>query len=794
MILPQLELKVANKRLIEFFNLVGVNSGVLKEDINSLLNYEEKPLLQIKPNKITIKIEEGRPVNFELSRPIIEVIGQNQIGKTTVLLYLANLLGYDFFDENNIRFLNDEKIVAQGKEIFSKLVAGMNTRVDIEASPYLLSVTTDKGELVFDIMKGNELIVHKSRLLNIMSDVFMNEIKEYIDVQFISKGRRFDKQLIIDISNEMLFYIENLYSRAKLLMNHLNSKMNELSKTRAIEQSIDLESRKKTIKNELKEIIEEQKMISDELLTKNAKLDRVNNILAQLVKLDEMSYFQIRRDFYQKSFNLQRLKDRLRILLASKENFDRIKLLISEKTTKDTKIDEELERKREVYNKIINEFEKTLLNMESNLGEFLNSDMSYQFMQLIITYEIDDLIEVRRRASTEAKESIQELYSFIIQYNPAIRLPDDLGGSIGALQQKINRSRTTILDENLLAEYTHSLFNLLEEHEINSSMFLSNLKIRIDELERIKSETLEEISFLEKQLDEISLEHDSDMYNRTQKQIEQLEDLINGLRIKFEKFSEDEIQPLLLAEKQADSIEPDDPMALLYSEDSTDRLLSLRAKLNSEITSCGKNQNENKKKINDLQLELENIKEFLYSTELQRLNERIDGIDTFMGLLSNIEILMRNSQNLRNKDRIQKYIKVLWNYNLEKHFYDTINDIFNERCQNYYQMIDLSNFDKLKINRFDYFDKWFEYDEIRKNINALSGATASVMTVLSLASKRTMSEFGIVLLVDEFQDVAETLRNETHKSLLEEENLSFAFFVRPRDKLPLTAESIDLGV
>ena len=138
-----------------------------------------------------------------------------------------------------------------------------------------------------------------------------------------------------------------------------------------------------------------------------------------------------------------------------------------------------------------------------------------------------------------------------------------------------------------------------------------------------------------------------------------------------------------------------------------------------------------------------------------------------------------------------KDVRYLESEGLMEELDNVINEIFREKCGQYFKMISETEFQAETIISFDYYNRTFTSDSHQQNIARLSGGTASVMTVLSIASKEAESQFGSVLLIDEFNDVAGTLRSETYKRLAGNKHLSFSFFVTPRDRTPFKTKSFD---
>jgi len=790
-----LQLEKVNRILIDFLKTVGNKCKLSAEDLNILFQYEVLEVLREKPNSIKIYIGESRPVDFELDSEINEVLGQNQIGKTTVLLYLANLLGYDFFDEDNKEFLKDEKLVLQGQKIFSKLTArtpSVKSKVEITTGNCSLSIWTEKGEICFEVTKGEELLTYKPWDLALMSERFRKAIKEYVDVQFISKGRNFDEQLLLDISNEMRFYLSKFHERAKYLMNNLNLQLEDLSKRTIVSEAVNLESRKQSIDAELKKVDAEHISNREKYSYATSRYEGAIFLLKELKDYDKDESFLMNRNYHQLSKELESARKRLQILnetIARSEEIDgRIRDLRSELN----RLESNLSMKRQTYQKIKDEIDKLIVGFGSYTNKFLDNNNAFNFLKILKDSEIDEILHLRESADSEAEKAIESLYENIVQYNPDINITEFLGGTMGTLQTNVEQARKIIRDNNLIRSLTDSLLKVLGKEGILESELYKRLKESIQELERNKESLEKSISFDLEQKKTINTDHDKKLLEETVKKIEELELTIQKIKEKMDKFSEAEKNKISLFEKIAATLNTEDPKSLVYSNDWADKLLELRKNLETEITDLQQLDKVLLENKGQLSKEKNIIEEIQASPELGKLNERISGIDKFIGVLNTLDEILRNCKDLKNKEKLQKQLDILYKYDLDKAFYQAINDMFLERCKYYFEIIDENSFKKEIIFEFNYFDKWFGYDDKKQNIDGLSGGTASVMTVLSLASKKPLSKLGTILLVDEFQDVAETLRRETYKELLKNDSLSFSFFVRPKEDTPLILKAIDM--
>jgi hypothetical protein len=222
-------------------------------------------------------------------------------------------------------------------------------------------------------------------------------------------------------------------------------------------------------------------------------------------------------------------------------------------------------------------------------------------------------------------------------------------------------------------------------------------------------------------------------------------------------------------------------------------LLEVRKELEGELIEKETNLEKLERHTEELQQEREKIISILSSREFEDYLCRIDRLDEFRGILQILNEVLGNWKYLIDRERARDQFLSLGAHFVTSALDDAINETFLERCENYFRLVDENEFEIETITTFDYLNRSFTCNDHRQSIASLSGGTASVMTVLSLASKTTNAEFGTILLVDEFHDVAETLRHETYKRLLQNKSLSFSFFARPLDKSPLITQTVSIG-
>jgi hypothetical protein len=736
--------------------LAAEKSGLSDDDINEIFQIKVKEPVRVVPSSIRMLVKEVRPVKFEEKGPIIEVLGDNQTGKTTTLAYIANLLGYDFFNEGNANFLADPNLVNRGRETFSKLQNGMEAELKVMAEKYVLCVSTRDGQAKIEVLKDKKPIFIDSFNLKTQSRAFRNCVARFIGVQFVSKGRAFDIQLLTDIIAQLASYIEQLRKRTNLLITEAQGKLAEFTMGM---QPEDLESRKSEIGEELAGL--KKQLIEQEFLVRSiqSKLAAINDLIENVIPdLEGKEAFKL----YCRVRKMERMLEREGELLRQRKKLESLEKKYSDK--------------KGIYENIEKAFGNAVHIIRQNLDKFSNREVANLILSMLADRDIDSLFEEREKLDPESYTVIKETYEIIKKYDSAIKLPQSLGGSVNNLQQDFESARKEAHDHNLLSSLTGALVDLLTAHKITSSEGYIALKNDFGQLEEEIKHLKEKSNWPEVSVSGISLKeletarHDLDIKRQALPQ--SLQEKLDGLNDTLMKFKE--LQPIICA------------------PNPIDELSRKRTKLQAEISEAEKKLDQLKgliQKSEDIDRKIESI---LSSPEYKAYSDRIDQLNTFSEILNTLKGVLRRREYLLERDltEVKDKFDFLDDQGITPALDDAINKTFLERCQWHFRVdLDENRCHISRINSFDYRLGRYTYDGEQQNIRELSGGTASVMTVLSLSSRKTNRVFGEVMLVDEFHDVEEILRREAYRHLKKISGLSLSFFAKP-DSGPLRTSSI----
>lgn len=794
MSIPALKLKIINERFVDLCRSVGKKSNLSEEDLNAIFDLEKADFRQVRPSSIRFSAEEGRPIMIKEKGPIIEVLGDNQIGKTTVLLYLANMLGYDFFNEDNIEFLGDENLVEQGQTIFSKLADGMKASLEINAKPYKLSISADEGWIKVSVTEGPKKISFQPFEVKAMSTAFMNAVKPYISVKFISKGRNFDRQLLIDICSEMSVYVEKFHERASNLANVLRTTTEDVMRKVSVADGVDFNARKSEIQSELGILRERHNTTSGDSAQIKLKIEAIEKLMAQLPDVEETKAFKLYRDIHQLQANLERLRRRLEILGEARE-----KQKEADKQAKGLReeietLEKQFKNENEVLQSIETQVNDAVSHIESGIEKFLDESEVYRILRTLRNHEFDVVAEERNAAETDAGRAIEDLYKTAKKWNPSIKITNELGGTIEALQVNLETARKIILDRILLKTMTDQLFKVLEENSVTSYEKFETLKNNVQILSGKLTMIRASLKGITDEKSDSKERGEKELLEKTKREIENTQEKLQNLARRREEVQQESKETLTELERIAVSLQDNEPGLIIYAPNWTDELFSLKEKLNQQTQEKENELEALQSQIDGLEQENQSIINILSSPEFESLSKRRDSLDKFMGIMQTLSRVLSNWSCLTNQKGLNEDLISLSRHDVESELNAVINETFEDNCENYFRMIDEKDFNAESIVDFDYEKRVFTCDSQKQNIGSLSGGTASVMTVLSLASRTASSQFGTILLVDEFNDVAGILKTETYRRLVQKDNLGFAFFASPLDKSPLRTRSVEIEV
>lgn len=788
--LPLLKSFSSKKDFIQFFETVAHKIRFVEEDFNEIFNLQYIEPDTIEKKYIQFKLFEERPVEFKEKGPILDVFGRNQVGKTTTLLYIANLLGYDFYNVNNINFLSEDKIVNQGRNILLKLQEGMKSELILSAKDNQLQITSENGFITIKLIEKGKLILNDQYNLKTQSEAFRRLLRNLVDVKLISKGRDFLTQLLIDLLQEFNYYSDLFRERSINLNLKLRINNDHLLKNFRFQEGLNLSERKNKLLDELNILTKDYNEIENYYNEITNKYEIIKKIFEFLSNIRSSLSYKLKSELYQLKTDLDNYKKRLEILKEFEFKLDELNNNIKNKSTELNILKDDLSSFNLIINTIENILEKIITQM--NREDFYNIDFFENIIKVIREKDIDAIISINKNFDLKSGDAINDIYNVVQKQDSNIKLPPTLGGSMHELQKIVEKSRENILDNIKTLEHCLILLDYFQENNITSS---NDYEIIINKINDLQNEIIniqDEIEDLNMSKENITLEKDSSIIVYTK---EIIRDLNNTIKEKEEEYNNiknkkeelfNEILPLV-------NFISDEPFKLLYSSDNTTLLLEMRKNIEKEIREFKNKLKEKNDLLENIKNELKNIDYYLTNPEATYLFQRLDDLVSFSEILQMLINLFENQEFFIKKESYDKLSPTLEKYDISNLLESTINNILLKQCKHYYEIIN----DKLIINdiiNLNYRKNTIEYNNKKISIDSISGGTSSVLTVLSLASIVKNTKFRTVFLIDEFNDVVGNLRDETLRQLDKQNNIIFIFIVRPESKNILTIKSIKIGV
>ncbi|HYF79328.1 MAG TPA: hypothetical protein VD973_19550 [Symbiobacteriaceae bacterium] len=200
--------------------------GVSVEDQEALFSrFSPLRVPAFRPDSFSLKLQVDDP-EFPFSRTadegkIYELIGPNERNKTSTLIFIATLLGYDW--EANRTFLQDPKVTRQAAIIKRRLSEGLEVSLELEDADYRAEVEIRRGEASFRLWdrqnQRNDVLRSGLRLLGETDWAeFRRGVVGFSDVQVVGVGRNFITQVGFEESENLTRFCEHL---AKGMAEHM---------------------------------------------------------------------------------------------------------------------------------------------------------------------------------------------------------------------------------------------------------------------------------------------------------------------------------------------------------------------------------------------------------------------------------------------------------------------------------------------------------------------------------------------------------------------------------------------
>ena len=757
------------EKITSFYENAARLVGVPKEEIKNILPPPVEKKKEISTISLSLKVDEDPRISISADGPIIELQGDNQRYKTVSLLYLCNLLGYDFENKENGEFLANPEIIFRGDEILQKLKDGMKAVLNVKSKEIDVSLSIDRSWVDFKVIsRESSEKFHEKYDLKTMLPLFRKEIKKLVDLRFVSKGRDFDRQILKDISRNIEFEVEKCHERVSKRIEELLDPSLRLLESWAYSRQ-GAEERLGGIKEELGGLESEHDTKVGQVTSLKDKLGLLKQLKEVITENENKETFKKLKEAFELKSRISRLEKRKNVSEQIKEKNDEV---IRKKNDLKEK-GQEFSSSNQTLREIDKAFGKSLDLLRKKKAEL---DLSMESSAI----EEKQIAVLREQAAPvygeENLKILETITKTIAKYDGSLKVPK--WGTLQSLREMLNDLLDTVKKHIFVRLAIEPIIDVFDKYGIKNDGDYQELLRKNSDLKQIVNGLRKEITLLQKEKAALERGLSKKELEKIREELGSLQSLQSNLKSQLERMADAEDFSLKLHGLAKGIMkEGDDPLSIIYSPDWESKLESREIEINKEIESL--NIESLDKHIQELREQRDGIKGALAKPERQsveKLRDFKEVLDSLKKLLQG-EILInraRSPEEISGDD--ESILKHLETNGILKELDKLINSIFLERCKWYFSMEKKCK--REKIIEFDYLNRTFDLDKGRKKISELSGGTSSSMTVLSLASGPTDAKLGCVLLVDEFGDVGPSMRKEVYNLLRKESRAGCATFVR----------------
>lgn len=694
---------------------------------------------------------------------IYELVGPNERSKTSTLIFLATLLGYDW--EANRSFLSDPKVSRQAKIIQDRLSSGLAASLEAQDEAYRVQVQIQDGKATYGLWdrrtKRAEVMPTELPLSSEKDWAeFRRGVAGFADVQVVGVGRNFVTQVGFDESENLTKFCEALARGMAEVMSELGAQkpqyprhVAQLQHDRSVNKVKELQGRLSDTKQQISALGERLSTLED-LLQKGASLWAEGKLPGTMKLL---------RDY--------------RLLKELEDGLQAIRSDLSTKTRQASEFDQALAvLKKQVA--AVDEVTKNLIRRINQVRPRL--PLIQQFVEQILAAlgegRIADAVSLLQQVpvSTDTPKAHTALtnpavWSGLSQETPMIFL-SSLGEpcpTVGAFRNAMKRS-TEIAEQHLLLWHTakDDIQKLVDEG-LEKTPSKTGLEGKLETLSGHVTVLRQDITRLEAL--ELERRSRAEAMSTTSRELhERATEAFRNLNSAEQAWVEG---------IRAQGIPPED-----WEFGSRDQIVTLIAQLKMELTTL-------RDRIDKANSELEITKGDIVkwqiaitdSARAEQLQRRISALGAWQDKARAIveyfhhrrlHLSFGNEPDRRDYEQAATHLGPTFHQVI-----GTLNLRIQKRCP--FAFINHGGNRGVVKERVKSFDFLTEHREI-ENVSAQAaehGGLNSGMTIYGLASKESTAKLGSILLVDEYGDVG-VYRPYIYKALQELPHLRLGVFVR----------------
>ncbi|MCD6403390.1 MAG: SMC family ATPase [Candidatus Aenigmarchaeota archaeon] len=763
-------------------------------------------------------------------------IGPMGSGKTSVL----DAICFAFFGTFPTLFSKKIKLddVIMNRPV-EKQMAKVSVTFEVDREEYTITrvVERGKGTTYSELRKGDKLLEAPNtqrvtelveEILKIDYDLFTRAIyseQNALDYFLrIPKGQRKKKM-------DELLMLDKLEKARATCVSVVNRLVDKKMEKQSMLERMDVESLKKTIR-ELESSVEEL-LKQIETLEKDLK-----KFLMEKKEVEE-KYYQLKKLFEQKE-TLEKEKSRLEsTYIELKKRIDNLENSLKKRS---------IEEVKKEYSMLTQKIEEMKKRLGEKREEKLRKSKEISELTSVVSHLKKEKLNELLNKLKEKKGLIKKLGMFKQQFGENVedslkKLKVQYENLLGKIQAKKERiklledgisklslpvSKCPVCDSELTPEKKSKLLEqkknekgMLEKELAELQDKLEGLKLKIDEMERVKTEVrvlknkIEEMKGLEEELEAIKKEinEKESLLSKLRKELEDLEKELSDLQKSLDEMNEKYVKLAKLLDKAKELEEARISLAKIFSQlkDVKERLEKIVEEIGEEsldkyvdlLRSIEGKVKETEAKVEEMRKRLEEKEKMLedFKTQVEKLEKERKEVERLESLIRNLKIFEK--------------ALVLTQTQMRKELVETINYTMNNLWPSLYPYGDYVEV-ALHIEEDDYVLKVKDRDGRWINVDGIvSGGERSIACLaLRIAFARVLAPQLLWLVLDEpthnldakaVDDLAETLRSRigefvdqvfliTHEERLEGAVTGTLYrFEREKEKNGVTKVSKILG-
>lgn len=754
---------------IDLFKEIAHHYHVADEDLAKLLDqiqFESSiDYSQNGPTTFTLSIENEYPIKWiEKKGKIFEIKGPNMRNKTNTLIYTATLLGLDWSTVEP--YIDDKKLIRQADYVKLQLSNEIKARLRVENNAFALEIVIENSLASISLWskKANDnIFIVEGLSLESESDweEYRDKLSGLFDIQIVAKGRNFIAQVGFEEASNLAGFCKETCSTIAHYMKFLNSEAPKRAPETIKMQIEQINERIKTLYNQ-------RESISTDIVTTQAALKHFSTKATELETL--LNKPELKNIAELKSKVSQAKK--LRSTIMELEN----DILTREKTLKDT--EDSIEQNNKLFTKLgesVKELEEQFLLIKDDLN--MPKDLLTQMEQSLKSKAIDKLIMVL--PSFKVDHGTAKAHKALGNYNPSgVSLESKLLG-VQVFSYEIETLNDLRKNMTRIGETAQVLLSLSSQIDKLENLFKQLSIKEAGDYQKIKNYLLELTEYVQSEKQQIKMLKDRAAEEKGHLQkITRGYESIAAIEANIEKASTEAVQEdLIKLEELIIGVEGNHEDVLSKLNSDAENMQILLQSLKEKETSIFR-QIQQLKQIDLIQKN----NEFKNAIAKETFLIRIESLANVQTVLANIDEFFTNKRSAyerRNLDAgSEDYEKLakMNEHNLGEWF-DKVIDLINERIKARcpFAFINMDGVQKATVKSFDFLQEDFEVEGLPDGAKRHGGITSG-MTVYGLATKKSGSTFGSVLLVDEWGDVG-IYKDYIFEALSEIPQLSFSIFV-----------------